>query len=96
MAPLDLGCVDGAEEVPPEVFAALVLPWQMILKYEVARLIEDHEALVAELAQIFPNTPIIAASALSGEGISSLKNVLKKETSNGPSALARIDPPALG
>jgi hypothetical protein len=37
MVPLDLGCIDRPFDVPGEIYAALLFPWQMILKYEVAR-----------------------------------------------------------
>lgn len=34
LIPLDLACRPGAEELDPAVGAALVLPWQMLLKYQ--------------------------------------------------------------
>lgn len=35
MVPLDLGCADGVEETDDLLFAPVLLPWQMILKYEI-------------------------------------------------------------
>lgn len=37
MTTLDLGCIDRPFDIPGEIYAALLFPWQMILKYEVAR-----------------------------------------------------------
>jgi hypothetical protein len=34
--PLDLGCQEGASALPLSLHAALIYPWQMILKYEIA------------------------------------------------------------
>ena len=36
MVPLDLGCLIETYELPLSAYAALVFPWQVILKYEVA------------------------------------------------------------
>jgi len=35
MIPLDLGCVDGISQTDDLLFAPILLPWQMILKYEI-------------------------------------------------------------
>lgn len=37
MTTLDLGCIDRPFDIPGEIYTALLFPWQMILKYEVAR-----------------------------------------------------------
>jgi hypothetical protein len=40
MVPLDLACQEGADDLPPEVGAALLMPWQMLLKYLVPERLE--------------------------------------------------------
>jgi hypothetical protein len=37
MVPLDIGCVENPFDVPAEIYAALLFPWQMTLKYAIAR-----------------------------------------------------------
>jgi hypothetical protein len=44
MVPLDLGCVDGAGRLSDQIYAPLLQPWQMILKYEIA----DRDTVVRE------------------------------------------------
>lgn len=37
MFPLDFGCVENPYDIPAEIYAAVLFPWQMILKYKVAQ-----------------------------------------------------------
>jgi hypothetical protein len=37
MVPLDIGCVENPFDIPAEIYAALLFPWQMTLKYSIAR-----------------------------------------------------------
>lgn len=58
MVPLDLGCIEGAAQLPGQLHAALLLPWQAILKYEVARRAPVARHFLELSSCAFPGAPI--------------------------------------
>lgn len=48
MAGLDLGCHKEAESIPPQIHAALLFPWQLILKYQLT----DRSSVIKHFVQL--------------------------------------------